>query len=346
MVGRLSRSKSTLLLHRPKSITNAKRPRSLKPQKARKLIRRYHVLQKQRATLLRKITKAQLESLDLDSTELAKYLKREYPQHAKSYLTHKEIAQKSGNLTTLVNIESSDIHKICTQLGDIDGEIASLGGIEAYQVASTQGQDSLRGGDSSKKLVEWLKANYSPIISGPNTLNALEIGCLSANNAISTSKIFLEVIKIDLNTQNQSKILQQDFMLRPLPRNDSERFNLISCSLVINFVPSPSQRGDMLRRITRFLKPPSNGSMSTVFMVLPLPCVTNSRYFDHLSMDEIMNSLGFTKTCYYEAKKIAYWLYDWNGNVNHDFTFQKKEKHTGPKRNNFCITLDRHTRLQ
>lgn len=331
----------SLLLHRPKSITATKTPRSLKPQKARKLIRRYHVLQKQRATLLRRIIQAQPEKLGLDSSsELAKYLKKEYPQHLKSYVIHKERAQKSGNLTNLVDDENSDIHKICAQLGDIDGEIASLGGIEAYQVASTQGQDSLRGGDSSKKLVEWLKTNYSSIISGSNMLNALEIGCLSAKNAISTSKIFLEVIKIDLNSQNQSKILQQDFMQRPMPKNDSERFNLISCSLVINFVPSPSQRGDMLRRITQFLKPPRNGSMSTLFMVLPLPCVSNSRYFDHQSMDEIMNALGFTKTCYYEAKKIAYWLYDWNGNVKHEYTFHKKEKHTGTKRNNFCITLD------
>ena len=335
----MPRAKS-LLLHRPKSITATKTPRRLKPKKARKLIRRYHVLQKQRATLLRRIIQAQPEKLGLDSSsELAKYLKKEYPQHLKIYVLHRERAQKSGNLTNSVDDENSDIHKICAQLGDIDGEIASLGGIEAYQVASTQGQDSLRGGDSSKKLVEWLKANYTSTISGSNMLNALEIGCLSANNAISTSKIFLEVIKIDLNSQNQSKILQQDFMQRPMPKNDSEKFNLISCSLVINFVPSPSQRGDMLKRITQFLKPPRNGSMSTLFMVLPLPCVSNSRYFDHQSMDEIMNALGFTKTCYYEAKKIAYWLYDWNGNVKHDYTFHKKEKHTGTKRNNFCITL-------
>ena len=214
----MPRAKS-LLLHRPKSITATKTPRSLKPQKARKLIRRYHVLQKQRATLLRRIIQAQPEKLGLDSSsELAKYLKKEYPQHLKIYVLHRERAQKSGNLTNSVDDENSDIHKICAQLGDIDGEIASLGGIEAYQVASTQGQDSLRGGDSSKKLVEWLKANYTSTISGSNMLNALEIGCLSANNAISTSKIFLEVIKIDLNSQNQSKILQQDFMQRPMPK--------------------------------------------------------------------------------------------------------------------------------
>ena len=102
----MPRAKS-LLLHRLKSITATKTPRSLKPQKARKLIRRYHVLQKQRATLLRRIIQAQPEKLGLDSSsELAKYLKKEYPQHLKIYVLHRERAQKSGNLTNSVDDEN------------------------------------------------------------------------------------------------------------------------------------------------------------------------------------------------------------------------------------------------
>ena len=79
----------------------------------------------------------------------------------------------------------------------------------------------------------------------------LEIGCLSPYNAISTSSIFDDVVRIDLNSQN-SLILEQNFMDRPLPQKESEKFNLISCSLVINFVPSPKERGEMLLRITKF----------------------------------------------------------------------------------------------
>lgn len=330
----MAKGKSRLLLGRSKSITSEKRtPKGLKPQKARQLIRRFHVLQKQRAVLIRKIAP---EMLNGDSeADIEALFKGQHFEELKTYRMHRTEFKKAPIEPTAV----SGLHSIFGQLGDIDGEIASLGGIEAYQAASTQGQDSLRGGDSSRKLVEWLKTKYTAQIGGPKRLTALEIGCLSANNAISTSKIFLEVVRLDLNSQNHSKILQQDFMLRPLPRNDTERFNLVSCSLVINFVPSPEQRGEMLKRITKFLKGPENGQMSSLFLVLPLPCVSNSRYFDRASLNSIMSGLGFTETCYYEAKKIAYWLFDYTGDTNGHFTVTKLEKHPGVKRNNFCITI-------
>ncbi|EMG50761.1 hypothetical protein G210_1081 [Candida maltosa Xu316] len=220
-------------------------------------------------------------------------------------------------------------------LGQIDAEIKERGGIEAYQSASTQGQTSKRGGDSSKKLVEWLQSDtYKEKLEN---VNALEIGCLSPRNFISTCGIFTDVTRIDLNSQD-ALIMKQDFMERPLPQDESEKFNLISCSLVINFVPSPKERGEMLIRMTKFLKSPKNG-MSTLFMVLPLPCVANSRYFDNDRFLAIMKYLGFHQTFYYEANKVAYWLFDWNGKRNSGTKFPKKELHSGSSKNNFCITI-------
>lgn len=43
------------------------------------------------------------------------------------------------------------------QLRDVDNQISELGGITAYQHASTLGQSSERGGDSSKVLIQWLR---------------------------------------------------------------------------------------------------------------------------------------------------------------------------------------------
>jgi 25S rRNA (adenine2142-N1)-methyltransferase len=43
------------------------------------------------------------------------------------------------------------------ELAGVEAEIEGLGGIDAYQHASTLGQSQQRGGDSSKILVEWLK---------------------------------------------------------------------------------------------------------------------------------------------------------------------------------------------
>lgn len=43
------------------------------------------------------------------------------------------------------------------ELCKVNSDIEALGGLEAYQHASTLGQSSQRGGDSSKVLVRWLK---------------------------------------------------------------------------------------------------------------------------------------------------------------------------------------------
>lgn len=48
------------------------------------------------------------------------------------------------------------------ELENVNCEINALGGLEAYQHASTLGQSSQRGGDSSKVLIKWLKELRAP----------------------------------------------------------------------------------------------------------------------------------------------------------------------------------------
>lgn len=216
-------------------------------------------------------------------------------------------------------------------LARVEAEIEHRGGLHVYQLASTVGQDSKRGGDSLRKLLQWFNEMK---VSAKDTL---EIGSLSPDNAI-LNKVFGTVTRIDLNSQNP-KILQQDFMERPLPLNDSERFDLISCSLVLNFVPSALRRGEMLVRMTHFLREPDSSS-SRVFLVLPLPCVSNSRYFDGTLMDKVVTSLGFEILKYHEAKKVAYWLLEWRGSAAmRRIRTSKKELKGGANRNNFFIDM-------
>lgn len=159
----------------------------------------------------------------------------------------------------------------------IDAEIAALGGIEKYQQASLQGQRLDRGGDSSRILMEWLHPIDLNLLSSTEPrLRMLEVGALSTMNACSRSGIF-DMERIDLNSQSDG-ILQQDFMKRPLPKDDSERFDIISLSLVLNFVPDATGRGEMLLRTLQFLKQPGTQCLSTLreffpslFMVLPAP---------------------------------------------------------------------------
>lgn len=159
----------------------------------------------------------------------------------------------------------------------IESEIDALGGIEKYQLASLQGQRLDRGGDSSRVLMEWINPmDPTALYSKETRLKMLEVGALSTKNACSASGVF-DVERIDLNSQSDG-IIQQDFMKRPLPNDDSERFDIISLSLVLNFVPDALGRGAMLLRTLDFLKQPSMQYSSglrnffpSLFMVLPAP---------------------------------------------------------------------------
>lgn len=322
----MPRNKAGGLLNRHSlSITKLKTPRSLKPQQSRQLIRRFHTLLKVRLGVLAK----------LSSEEVAKST-QEYKSGYSGFVLDK----KTGNSGFHVGTEGLE-----ELLGKLDAEIAQRGGIEGYQVASTQGQDKDRGGDSLKKLIEWMrelaKANKianSPALptQPPRNITALEIGSLSTTNHISKSNFFSDITRIDLNS-NHPQILEQDFMQRPLPMTSEESFNLISCSLVVNFVPTPKGRGEMLIRLGQFLKPPLE--LSSLFFVLPLPCTTNSRYLNKSLFLEIMSSLGFVLTKYHESSKLSYWLFDWNGEIS-GRKFPKKELKSGAKLNNFCIIIE------
>ncbi|KAI1457726.1 putative methyltransferase-domain-containing protein [Annulohypoxylon moriforme] len=232
----------------------------------------------------------------------------------------------------------------------IDNEIAALGGIEKYQQASLQGQRLDRGGDSSHVLMEWIKPNSSIPISSAGTSaetrwRMLEVGALSTTNMCSRSGLF-DVERIDLNSQSDG-IIQQDFMKRPLPKDDSERFDIISLSLVLNFVPDAIGRGEMLLRTLDFLKQPNTDCSSglhdlfpSLFMVLPAPCVTNSRYMNESHMETIMNTLGYVKAKSKVTQRLVYYLWVRKSLIPlSSATFKKVELRSGHTRNNFAVVL-------
>ena len=228
----------------------------------------------------------------------------------------------------------------------VDAEITALGGIEKYQQASLQGQRNDRGGDSSRILMEWLEP-IAPHIATlkPDRLRMLEVGALSITNECSRSGLF-DLERIDLNSQGDG-ILQQDFMKRPLPESDSERFDIISLSLVLNFVPDALGRGNMLLRTLDFLKvhvacssPELRQFFPSLFLVLPAPCVTNSRYMDEAHLESLMNAIGYEKTRTKLTQKLVYYLWTRLPEpVTETLSFKKTEIRAGRSRNNFSIVL-------
>ncbi|KAI5806621.1 putative methyltransferase-domain-containing protein [Peziza echinospora] len=230
----------------------------------------------------------------------------------------------------------------------IQTDIDANGGLERYQQASISGQSQTRGGDSSKILMEWIH-DTEPISSQshkPSALQMLEVGALSIDNACSKSSMF-KVTRIDLHSQHPD-ILSQDFMKRPLPTAEDEKFDIISLSLVLNYVPSPTQRGEMLKRTTQFLRRRDIGQdklsaiFPSLFLVLPAPCVTNSRYMDEVRLATLMGSLGYTQVRRKLSSKLIYHLWAHNSSPENEGAkgFKKEEVNPGPKRNNFAIVLE------
>lgn len=310
--------------HGKSIVKPAKKAKSLKPLRARQLIRRFHILLKYKSQLIHKLGSSETTYLkDINY----KQLRDKYDGSFRNVMDKLEV-NKTPNSDHGEFPSGNECEIICS-LGAIDGEIEKRGGIETYQQASTLGQDGKRGGDSSKQLIEWFGE-----LGITKLNNALEIGCLSCKNFISTSGIFKEIKRIDLNSQDPL-ILEQDFLKRPIPQSDDDKFNLISCSLVLNFVPRAEDRGLMIKLFPKFLI--SEGGY--LFLVLPLPCIDNSRYITKDSLFEIFKSQGLHVVKEKETHKLHYVLFQWDGRTNDKFHFKKEQVKMGGKRNNFSIVL-------
>lgn len=238
------------------------------------------------------------------------------------------------------------------QIAAYEAAIAAQGGLAAYQAASIQGQSKTRGGDSSVELLRWLtsaREEEKEAEGAVSPLSLLEVGALSTTNACSrASTLFSPVTRIDLRAQGPG-IQQQDFMLRPLPKSPAEQFDVLSLSLVLNFVPGTAQRGEMLWRTTLFLKDPPAVSPTAqpttsptpcLFLVLPAPCVTNSRYMTEAHLEVLMTGLGYVLRHRKVTAKLYYSLWQLQRRLLGRPSVGRKVKlNDGPARNNFCVEI-------
>jgi 25S rRNA (adenine2142-N1)-methyltransferase len=243
----------------------------------------------------------------------------------------------------------------------LQAQLSTSGGLEAYQAASTLGQSAQRGGDTSKVLVEWLAPLLKEIstancdegieISGIDvrrSLRILEVGALSSTNALNIPGKTM-VRRIDLRS-NAPEIEEQDFMTLPtdVPWEGSIRYDVLSLSLVVNFVGDVKGKGLMLQRTTEFLETATSTEarrrlLPALFLVLPLPCVDNSRYLDEDRLREIMEALGYEERHVRKTNKLYYSLWQWDQSrkatrITEHLT-KKRELRSGKDRNNFCITI-------
>ncbi|EXJ72279.1 uncharacterized protein A1O5_04783 [Cladophialophora psammophila CBS 110553] len=220
--------------------------------------------------------------------------------------------------------------------------------------------------------------------TGLKPLRILEIGALSTRNALNVAGV-TRVRRIDLRSADEG-IEEMDFMHLPLPlphdaegkgRWHDERgyYDVLSLSLVLNYVPDPKARGAMLKRTALFFAPQplphgkkdrrtkdddrqnqrdvdadvdALQQLPCLFLVLPSSCLHNSRYLTPQHLTAILNSLGYTHLHTKTTRKLHYSLWRFDGprardewiKSGGDVVFKKREINPGGGRNNFCIVLD------
>jgi len=160
---------------------------------------------------------------------------------------------------------------------------------------------------------------------------------------------------IDLHPQGEN-VQKYSFFDFPVPAKEEEKFNMVALSLVINFVGDVRKRGEMLRHVHKYL-PDNDDTPAFCFLVLPLSCLTNSRYMNQSHLRAILSSIGFNVLKQSDSAKLSRWLLqrkplaerkeaakaseapgasdDWDGTV-----FKKRELNPGTDRNNFAIVVD------
>eukprot|EP00842_Homolaphlyctis_polyrhiza_P006061 jgi/Hompol1/6456/HPOL_002273-RA len=186
----------------------------------------------------------------------------------------------------------------------IESQIDSMGGLQAYQRASLKGGDLSKGWGATEPASSQSGSLNRQASAGSRKLRMLDVGAITGETYDKYAS-FLDVTSIDLNSQTP-KVIKQDFFDRPLPTSDTDRFNVVCLSLVINFVGDPASRGEMLSRTRSFLLP-----RGLLYVVVPLPCITNSRYMTHQHFLDILSSMDFECIQHHHSTKLAYYLFRW-----------------------------------
>ncbi|KAI8584181.1 hypothetical protein K450DRAFT_168729 [Umbelopsis ramanniana AG] len=254
------------------------------------------------------------------STETARLIRR-------FHVLNKELAKLKGETN------SSQTGK---RRQSILSEMESMGGLDWYQRASKLGQSKARGGDSSKWLMGVLQRESIPERYKDQPMQLLDVGALSPFNYEKYK--WIKTTPIDLNPQHHL-IQQQDFLQMPPPEKEDERYDIVCLSLVVNFVGDPVDRGTMLLH-TRAFFPSSPTNPRLLYFVVPLPCITNSRYFTHDHLLAMMDSIGYTKCIdYHHSNKLGYYLFELSSIVSETPSWKKKLLKDAKGCNNFSIVM-------
>lgn len=262
-----------------------------------------------------------------------------------------EHAEKIAKFHTL--LKQLEQAKTAEEKDEIQAGLDSLGGLAQYQAWSLTGSAKSGQTPTSKWCMEALNAVYTHDRNLPK-FRVLDVGAITGT-AYSKYR-WVDATYIDLHPQGDN-VQKYSFFDYPVPTKKEEQFNMVALSLVINFVGDVRKRGEMLRHVHKYLPDNDDNVPAFCFLVLPLSCLTNSRYMNQSHLRAILDSLGFIVLKQSDSAKLSRWLLqrkplaerreaaeksqapgasdDWDGTV-----FKKRELNPGTDRNNFAIVVD------
>lgn len=179
-----------------------------------------------------------------------------------------------------VNAQSSPINaaKAAQRREELEQQLKEMGGRRAYQDASILSTAMNRS--TSKYVFSMLTKYGMRPRKGQDPLRVFEVGAI---NLQISSCPWLSVRAIDINSR--SHLIEQADFFDIEPAQD---FQVTVCSMVINCVPSPEARGDMLVRMWHHLK-----HLGIFFLMLPLQCLTRSAFLTEEMFSQALKLSGF-----------------------------------------------------
>lgn len=151
----------------------------------------------------------------------------------------------------------------------------------------------------------------------------------------SKPRPWIEAVSIDLNSQHE-RVIACDFFDYPPPAMDERKFDIVCLSLVVNFVGALEDRGRMLTHAHRYVEP----DRGLLYIVLPLACVSNSRFLTHEKMRGILASAGWRVVSTHDSAKLCYLLCQADLSICDGRVHRKEKLREGIERNNFAIVLN------
>ncbi len=149
------------------------------------------------------------------------------------------------------------------RIAELERELEAFGGRKVYQDASIISTELFR---TSRHVCKVLTKMGARPRSGERLPKVLEVGAI--NMQLSNTP-WLDVDALDLNSRHPT-IQQIDFFDYPC---EPGKYDVVVCSMVINCIPTPQQRGQLLVDCGRHLR---NGGY--FFLMLPLLCLNGTPY--------------------------------------------------------------------